>query len=54
VRSENNDIIVLYLHVNLVIFESNTLPGFTSFIDQEMPLHQEDRTVSSWSIFCLR
>lgn len=41
-RSENNDIIVLYLHVNLVIFESITLPGFTSFIDQKTPLHQED------------
>lgn len=40
-RSENNDIIVLCLHVNLVVFESNTLPGFTIFIDQKVPLHPE-------------
>lgn len=39
--SENNDIVVLYLHVNVVIFESDTLPGFTIFIGQKMPLHLE-------------
>jgi len=39
VCSENNDIVVLYLHVNVVIFESDTLPGFTIFIGQKMPLH---------------
>lgn len=40
--SENNDIVVLYLHVNVVIFESDTLPGFTIFIGQKMPLHLQD------------
>jgi hypothetical protein len=42
VCSENNDIVVLYLHVNVVIFESDTLPGFTIFIGQKMPLHLQD------------